>query len=212
MIIFTVIDGLLEYLGGYNPKVRWYAIHYMTNAIVVATTIADVYTLVSENKPTWTSASLFPSLLVMALHLFHCIQYRINRQDIIHHGVMSSVLLISIYNRDNNQFIGPTNYALFFLSGLPGGIDYFLMVLVELGRIRSITEKYYNQYLNTWIRSVGILYAAFYAHREWLQGNVETHWVWPIILALVWNAQYYSSAVAQSYARGLGPLTPRQAN
>lgn len=201
LICIVALRGLDKSLSEYNSKVRWYAIHCVTNAIVVVYTMGDVYRLLAEYNPQFNEVSLFPSILVMALHIYHCLYFSINRQDIIHHGVMSSVLIISMYNHDSGLFTGVTNYALFFLSGLPGGIDYLLMVRVELGQMDRLREKYYNQYLNTWIRSLGILYAAFYAYQQWLMGNVYTYYVWPIILALVWNAQYYSSSVSQSYGR-----------
>lgn len=35
-------------------------------------------------------------------------------------------------------------HGAFFASGLPGGIDYLMLVLVKAGYIESITEKRWN--------------------------------------------------------------------
>jgi len=38
------------------------------------------------------------------------------------------------------------------MCGIPGAIDYFLLVLVKLKKISSINEKYVNRYLNLILR------------------------------------------------------------
>ena len=43
------------------------------------------------------------------------------------------------------------------MNGLPGGIDYLLLILVKIGKIKSIEEKRINTYLNNYIRAPGIL-------------------------------------------------------
>ena len=207
--VLLVIDALLH---KHNEKVRWYAIHCMTNAAVVITTAPNVYRFMTEFNPQFRYAILFPSVLIMSLHIFHCLFFNTNRQDIIHHVVMSLVLLIPLYNSDNVQFVAFSNYALFFLSGLPGGIDYFLMTMVESGKMDRLTEKYYNQYLNTWVRSIGILYGVFCCYQQWLMGAVQACWAWPAILAMTWNAQYYSSQVAQSYGFHAGKQSVAKAS
>ena len=128
----------------------------------------DLYQQLSTYNPQYDRPSIFPAVVVMALHVFHCLVYTINSGDILHHAVMCTVLLIPLLNSNDTQMMGFTNCGLFFLSGLPGGIDYYLMVLVETGQITKQVEKYYNLYLNTWIRSVGILYGAFCAYQQWL--------------------------------------------
>ena len=43
------------------------------------------------------------------------------------------------------------------MNGLPGGIDYYLLIQVKRGKIKSIEEKKINTYLNNYIRAPGIL-------------------------------------------------------
>lgn len=53
---------------------------------------------------------------------------------------------------------GPlANFQAFFISGMPGGIDYFLLGLLKLGLISPLFEKRINSNLNVWLRVPGIL-------------------------------------------------------
>ena len=49
------------------------------------------------------------------------------------------------------------NHTLFFLTGLPGCIDYFLLFLVRNAIISKYIEKYINVHLNLWIRCPGCI-------------------------------------------------------
>ena len=46
-------------------------------------------------------------------------------------------------------------YSLFFLTGIPGCIDYLLLFLTRNNFIEKITEKRINNYVNLWIRCPG---------------------------------------------------------
>ena len=177
-------------------KARWYAVHCAVNALVSVWTIPYVYIMLTESTPDYTDGSPLPSIFVMSLHLYHTISYTLNRGDIVHHTVMLLVLTIPLCNP---EFLGFSNYSLFFLCGLPGGIDYYLMYLVETKGFSRLKEKHYNIYLNTWLRSLGILYGVFRCYNDYLMGYINGYIAAPVILALTWNAQFYTSEVAQSY-------------
>ena len=53
------------------------------------------------------------------------------------------------------------NLVGFFMCGLPGGIDYFMLALVKFGSMSPFTEKAWNTRLNVWLRSPGLLLTAF---------------------------------------------------
>jgi hypothetical protein len=112
---------------------------------------------------------------------------------------MLLTLSIPLFNQGNGDFLGVCNYCLFFLCGLPGGLDYYLMYLVERQRLSKLTEKYYNTALNTWIRAPGIIYGAFVSYQAWLTQRASPLIAVPVAVVLLWNAQYYSSYVAYSY-------------
>jgi hypothetical protein len=62
--------------------------------------------------------------------------------DWIHHGVMVVVMLPLAYCLVPGHLLG---HGAFYASGLPGGIDYLMLVLVKKGWMDSITEKKWNE-------------------------------------------------------------------
>lgn len=189
----------LGFLGNMSNKAKWYMIHSLTNVVVAGWTLPAVYLMMTEYEDfTWDST--VPSLLVMALHIFHALHYKMSTDDIIHHSVMLTVLLVPLLN-PNSMYLSIANFSLFFLCGLPGAIDYFLMFKVETGQMQKIVEKRYNVMLNTWIRAPGILFGASRCYLLLLKTAVPAYVCLPVITALLWNAQYYSSQVSQSYGR-----------
>ena len=49
------------------------------------------------------------------------------------------------------------NILPFFISGVPGGVDYVLLTLVKEGYMRPIREKRMNCWINCWVRAPGII-------------------------------------------------------
>ena len=217
MSVFTmilIVGALTIYnqnllLRGLYEKPRWYIIHATINAFITVWTFPYVITMLSVPFPEFDGASIMPCLIVMSLHMFHCLCFNLNKYDVIHHVVMLTILIIPIIHSTNHQFVGFSNYALFFLCGLPGGIDYYMMYLVELGHMDKLTEKLYNSQLNTWIRPLGILLGAYYCYHRWLLDMIPTIYAFPVIIAFIWNAQYFSSLVSFSYGYHTGRLDSR---
>lgn len=49
------------------------------------------------------------------------------------------------------------NVLLFFITGLPGGSTYAMLVGVKLGGLNTLREKAISAALNTWVRAPGII-------------------------------------------------------
>lgn len=187
---------------------RWVLLHSILNLFIVCLTFSDMCTFLGSNDTIQVYRnvphSIVPSLMVMSLHLYHVLCYKIRSVDIVaHHLIMMIVLAIPIINRHNNYFVMFCNYALFFLSGLPGGIDYFCMHLYYLGKIKKDTEKVINVYLNSYLRAPAILYGAFLIYRDWTNDELAFYYPMLVIPSFVWNAQHFSKAVSISYGQSL---------
>lgn len=91
--------------------------------------------------------------MCIAIHFYHVLAYPCSTMDIIHHVVSVGMVgsLSYLY-----RFRGATQYSNFFMCGLPGGIDYVLLTLLELGKISKLTEKKLNAWLNNAVRWPGI--------------------------------------------------------
>ena len=112
----------------------------------------------------------------------------------------------------------------FWASGLPGGIDYLLLVLVKLGYMKSLTEKAYNVRLQTWLRAPGCLAHSFVTwgafmrildmpyspDKPRLPYTLFPDHLFPIGLSMLftitlffWNGLFFQSRVVASHATHL---------
>lgn len=56
---------------------------------------------------------------------------------------------------------GPVqNFIAFFICGLPGGLDYIMLILVKMDHMHAQTEKIINARINLWIRAPGLTVAS----------------------------------------------------
>jgi hypothetical protein len=85
------------------------------------------------------------SVVILALHLYHIAFFRpLPMIDWVHHGIMVIIMLPMAYVMVPGHLLG---HGSFYASGLPGGLDYLMLVLVKKGWMRSIDEKHYNVYI-----------------------------------------------------------------
>lgn len=189
-----------------NNKCRWYALHCMFNLINSMLTWPDLVCLMREPiNPTCMLVSTLPMYLVIALHLYHVYAFPLNRMDRIHHGVMCGLLLLITQYKDIVSIITFTNATLFFMCGLPGAVDYFLLVFVELNWLASSNEKRVNVAINVWCRSIGILYCVVIIYCNYISGLLIDYPILVLVTmpVLTWNAQYFTTIVTISYAKSL---------
>jgi hypothetical protein len=209
MLILYLLDKYIQSYQ-YSPNHRWCCIHCFGNIVVVCCSFKATVTLLSSDLTIANehNIDLSSCVIVMAMHMYHLMMYEIRQTSIlVHHIVMMSVLTIPFYYYDNEYFIIFSNYSLFFLCGLPGGIDYYLMHLVYTKKISKLTEKHINTQLNAYIRSPGILYGVFYVYRGYVNGmNIPFIYIIIIICTYIWNAQFFSSEVAISYGYTLAKI------
>jgi hypothetical protein len=79
--------------------------------------------------------------------------------DWIHHIVMVVVMLPMAWVMQPGPLLG---HGAFWASGLPGGLDYVMLVMVKKGWLDSLTEKRINGQIMVWIRCPGCLYHALF--------------------------------------------------
>ena len=110
------------------------------------------------------------------------------------------------------------NHGAFFASGLPGGLDYLMLVCVKAGWMESIEEKRINSNIQSWIRNPGMLYHALHTWYCWIivrgdekmrQTALEkslfnnyytlTFGAFVVIITYFWNGPYFQQRVAENY-------------
>ena len=80
-----------------------------------------------------------------------------------------------------------------FISGLPGGISYFMLGLIKLGKMDAMLEKRITANLNCWLRVPGILLSSFVVYQAILYGKHSVP-MWPAVLQVVlpfYNSLFY---------------------
>lgn len=185
-----------------NP---YYFIHSINNAIVVYYTFPAIeYSIKNINNLLDYNSSPESVILTGALHAYHIIEYKdqLIYYDYLHHGTMCFIALpLGIYVN-----FGPMmDFALFFLSGLPGAIDYMLLFLVRNNFIKRMTEKKINNQINLWIRCPGCISQATISAVICLGDYYDVSYfdkslIFITMLLVYWNGIYFMKLVVADYA------------
>ena len=213
------VHGLVTYIGRrYHGEIRrqtkWYLVHTVGNAVIVGLVAKDTLKTLAdpinsfgdiENYHGLDNVRSWPIVVMSSIHLYHILLYfrEMTGIDWIHHlgsgGLVGSICTFYIRG-------GIVNHGLMFLCGLPGGIDYGLLSLNDLGYIDRMTEKRINRYLNMYIRLPGILSNAYAGVVAYLYGNFPYNATLGILVALLncWNAIYFAQRVTENYGYQLG--------
>ena len=149
-----------------NTKEQWFQLHAFINACIVYFSYNDVYDcLMNPSVSIQPCSNLFAGSFALMLHVYHSYVYQMTYMDKLHHGisVFLATPLCMLY-----QTKGISMYY-FFGTGLPGGIDYFLLSLVKQKKLDSIKEKKINSYLNTFIRLPGLVLASYLIWKDAIQ-------------------------------------------
>ena len=133
-------------------KGRYFILHAAGNAIaVVLTWNGMVRTLLDPVHAAEGDVQIFGYCVVVAIHLYHVLAFRpLPQVEWVHHVLMIGVVGPVVFYYARGAII---DYCSFFLSGLPGGIDYVMLALVKNGRISKEVEKRVNSGINTWMRT-----------------------------------------------------------
>lgn len=189
---------------------RWFLLHAVVNFFITIGTFSDFIETIKDPIHAVDQTkdyNLAPTMISMALHLYHCLApwyaVSLSFDDVLHHFVFAVCGLGSL------SLLWPwgpgSNFAFFFLTGFPGGIDYILLGMVKLHLLDKIKEKQYNASINTWIRGPGCVISAAWT---WSCFMYEDGRVAPPLLAillqnalLIVNGQYYTQRVLVSFTR-----------
>ena len=188
-----------------NQNIRWFFIHFISNLFVTINAIPDLKLCLLEPyniyKYQWTSSSYNTFNISVITHLYHILFFNLTTADRLHHGLM--VLIAGSIEYYKKSIICPA--ALFFLTGLPGCIDYFLLFLVKLNKISKKREKIIYLYLTAYIRSPGaciISIMGLYNLKNEFNNNILNGIITLISSLLVfWNGQYYLMISSIDYGK-----------
>eukprot|EP01001_Neometanema_parovale_P008222 NODE_4500_length_1055_cov_101.952790_g4298_i0.p1 GENE.NODE_4500_length_1055_cov_101.952790_g4298_i0~~NODE_4500_length_1055_cov_101.952790_g4298_i0.p1 ORF type:complete len:284 (-),score=40.18 NODE_4500_length_1055_cov_101.952790_g4298_i0:202-996(-) len=170
-VFFFIVDALLKLAGWFSKdhNGRYLTLHVLCNGFVTLVHFDDIIRCYLDFKEGFDSVDVDcrGTCVVLSLHLYHMVFFQpLPLIDWIHHLVMIIVMLPLAYLMQPGPMLG---HGAFFASGLPGGLDYLMLVMVKKKWMDSLTEKRYNAKIMVWLRCPGCLYHTYFC---WL-GIVE---------------------------------------
>lgn len=210
-----VVHQLISKYTKMKRQTKWYAIHTVGNLAITILSAKDmIRTMVDPinsveniaNHNSLTCLQSYPILIMSSIHLYHILLYfkEMTTIDWIHHlansGVVGSICTFIIRG-------SIVNHGLFFMCGLPGGIDYLMLTLNDYNLLSRLNEKRINRYLNMYIRLPGILfncYAGFvyFLYNKMLPCNVTFGAI--VLILNSWNSIYFAQRVVENYGYHMG--------
>ena len=203
MTVLFLIDNLLvkRFL---TEKSRYFTLHACANAVTCFGAWTDVVRAYTTDPYTvfeGPACSMVGNSATIALHLYHMIAFKVTAADLFHHFVFVGCLCGPAI--PFKQVAGVSvNLSCFFLSGLPGGMDYVMLVLMYEGKITRATEKKWFSIINVYLRGPSMV---VYTYLCWIALYNHTYNA-PFPLALLvavlhfFNGQYYSKQAVESAA------------
>lgn len=215
MILFYFLEGIIytclcvgiDVLAEkYNIEGRYYLLHTICNFFVTLLTFNDLmFTYFNFINFINYPMNVRAAVIAFSLHIYHIIWYfkKLRFDDWLHHILSVGIALPLTLFSAAGSLLG---HSLFYLTGLPGCIDYFLLFLNRNGYIQKITEKRINNFLNLWLRCPGCI-----AHTtltvvgfNMLEPGILSVYdrYTGIITALIvfWNGVYFMNQVVVNYA------------
>ncbi len=199
--LFVGIDRIL----GNKIKGKYYLIHFIANMIIVYLTLPDViFTYTNFLLVYLYPINYHSAMVTFSLHFYHIYEYynSLKFQDWLHHITMIFISLPLGILANSGSLLG---HGLFYLTGLPGGIDYLLLCLNRNEIISKYSEKRINTTLNLWIRSPGcIIHSALTIISLFMNFKLVNYIdLYASIITSVlifWNGIYFMNRVVSDYA------------
>jgi len=200
LFLFIFCDNAL----GDKVAGKYYLFHFINNLFVTFYTYQNLIDIIFDLYNYQNYITNFNVItMTVALHIYHVISYykKLRFDDWLHHILMIIIVLPTSIYMNVGSLLG---YGLFFLTGLPGGIDYFLLFLVRNNIIDRMVEKKINYYLNIWIRCPGCITHAVFSLiillRQMNDLSYISYYSCLICITIIfWNGVYFMNQVVQNY-------------
>ena len=179
-----------------DDNLVWFTLHALANAAIVGYAWGDTLHLLAHPLDAFGASEGRTQGIVMAIHLYHVLGFKLSMDDKIHHAVSVGVVGSMGYMVRLGRVQNAMN---FFVCGLPGGIDYLLLAAAKSNLIPKITEKRINLWLQVAIRWPGMLLCINHAIVSKLShgDEVSVGWIPILIMSCLhgWNGLYYAQRV-----------------
>lgn len=197
-VYMTLLYGIDRFIK--IDSARWFVLHVVSNLLVIVFSFNDMFNLLINPLYISDNPSLYPRVFTIGLHLYHVVAFKkIEFIDYLHHFLMIGALSTTYYYSDLNL----TNYFLFYMTGLTGMIDYFMLTLIKVNMLDKIVEKSINSKLNNYIRYPLIMNGISAMYFRYINNIYQTHFAGIFLLMCVffWNGSYFNYRVIHNYGQ-----------
>ena len=185
-----------------RKDVVYFMMHVLLNTYIVSITYHNFITFILNpfsNLLIYDYYSVKSACVIIGFHIYHYLADDLDVETKIHH-------VVTVFLTGAASLMVPTGISVaainFIMCGLPGGIDYFLLVLCKYKLISKLTEKSINRWLNLLIRMPFMMLCDWYIILNLYHGNITLRvYIWTIIgckLMLI-NSIYYCNKTVGNY-------------
>lgn len=201
--VYMLLLLLLHKTIHLKQEIKYFIIHIITNAIIVYLTASDTLNMILNPTSPYVVVSSVP-VIVWLLHVYHWLNYKLTADDMTHH-IVNVFISCPLMMAGNNSI---AQIATFFMSGLPGGTIYCLLVLKEYGYLTKLQEKRISKHINLWIRAPGCVIVSYISLLYCVNGmnicgyayGLEFAVAAFLTIAVLWNGMYFCSTIVASEA------------
>ena len=204
-IIFLGILDVCIVMPFFKTKARYFALHTAANAIIAIAAWPDVVRVFTDHPDrayTGPYNSALPNAMAASIHLYHCIAFKLRGEDIFHHLVfVLSLCPLAVPFKQNAG--ASACMAGFFATGLPGGINYLMLVLKIHDLISKDFEKKCYTFINIVIRAPGLICYVFIYWYAYRAGHRPAPIIVPLFAGALhyYNGTMYAAQAAESEAK-----------
>lgn len=187
IFLFVVADFLIKRVVE-KPTSQWNWLHLAGNLMIAYYSFPNfLKTLTHPLEAVHDPASVTPLVLMIFMHCYHIMFFQnLSRADLIHH--VGYVFTLGAVAMAFNW--GPCQDALLFLMcGLPGGLDYLMLGLVDLEILAPELESKFNMLITTYVRSPLVSAVVYIVAYNLYQSRVPASLLVPCLALIIHNTQ-----------------------
>ena len=203
MLVLLLIDRLilLRFVCFADSKTRWWALHALANFAVAFAAVPDTVWVLQHPFCCMFGRlqSWLPSHLAFAVHAYHLAMFvEVKFEELAHH-----LLFVGVFGAVNFAFYwGPiVNVLLLFITGIPGGVNYVMLVLKKMGVTRAMDQKRRYALIDVWLRMPGLMFVATLMLSASIHKatRVPTLATLAVVLLSAFNGIFYMRQTLQDY-------------
>lgn len=202
LIVSWLYSGFIIYatdvfIKKINYNARWFQLHALINYVISFLSYSDVVECLKQPSLSQVPYSIQTNMamqLSILLHVYHCFMFEMRKEDWQHH-IFGFITIPALMNW---QMKG-TALLLFFITGLPGALDYTFISLYKNGVMHKYTVKHIYSYISAYLRLPGGAISSYLFLKDGISSDMILYS--PLILSLFTylNSCFYGKQAIENF-------------